>query len=373
MRVIVFGGSFDPPHRGHKELLLAAINHLRPEKIVIVPAYQSPFKEAAQASSNDRLIMARLGILDSLPLRWRKICRVDAREARTRRQVFTFETLSALKGAERHFVCGQDSAASFPDWKNSSRLKSLAVWWYGVRPGAEVAPAHFRLLPGSFPSISSTQIRSKLALGQDCSKELLPAVQAHIDQYNLYGKNILSILKSTLPPLRYEHTLNVAALAEALASRYGADPAKARLAGLLHDAGRRYLPHLLAAYVKRRRLQVPGKAAIMKSDPLLLHAYVSEDLARREFGVSDPEILCAIRRHTLGDRRLSLLDKILYVADATALDRTHPGAAPARARAFVDLDAALKMCVAEKLIHNLRRGASIHPLTITLWNRLARL
>jgi nicotinate-nucleotide adenylyltransferase len=120
MRVLVYGGTFDPPHRGHALLLQAAINKIRPDKVLIVPAYQAPLKEAPQASSKDRLTMARLGILDPLPLKHRKLCRIDAREARSRRQVFTVETLGALKG-ELHFLCGQDAAVSFPKWRNPSR------------------------------------------------------------------------------------------------------------------------------------------------------------------------------------------------------------------------------------------------------------
>ena len=370
MKVLVFGGTFDPPHRGHMKLLAAAVKKIRPDKIVIVPAYQSPLKGTPQASEKDRLIMVRLGLLDPLPLKIKNRCRISAREVRARRPVFTFETLAALTG-DLHFVCGQDSAESFSRWKNPSRLKSLATWWYGARPGTHGrAPAHFQMVPGRFPDISSSEIRSLLALDRDCSQELLPSVMSFIKKRNLYGNTFLTRLRTTLSPGRYEHTLNVASLAESLARRYGADPIKARLAGLLHDAGRRYPPHLLAAYVKRRRIQVPERAAILALDPMLLHAYVSEDLARREFGVTDKEILCAIRRHTLGDRTLSLLDRILYVADACSLDRAHASAPSTRALAYTNLDSALKQCVRQKLTHAISRDAWLHPLTLHLWNSL---
>ncbi len=373
MRVLVFGGSFDPPHRGHAALLLAAAKKIRPAKILIVPAHQAPLKEAPQASSKDRLQMARLGILNSLPLRWRKICRVDGREAASKKKVFTVDTLSSLSG-NLHFVCGQDSAVSFPKWKNTSRLESQAAWWYGARAGAEGrAPGHFNMVPGRFPAISSSEIRSKLALDQDCSRELLPAVLSFINKRHLYGKRMVTRLSTTLSPSRYEHTLNVAALAESLARRWGSNPVEARLAGLLHDIGRRYRPHELARYARRRNLAVPERAIILALDPMLLHAYVSADIARREFDVTDKNILNAIKRHTLGERRMNLLDRILYVADASSLDRTHKSAAATRALAFTDLDAALKRCVSEKIAHAVSREAWLHPLTVTLWNSLARL
>lgn len=372
MRVLVYGGSFDPPHRGHAALLLAAAKKINPDKILIVPAFRAPSKDAPQASSKDRLTMVRLGILDPLPLKYRRICRVDPREARARRQVFTVETLAALEGAELHFLCGQDSAVSFPKWKEPSRLKALATWWYGARPGAKgLPPAHFRKVPGKFPAISSSELRSRLALGRDCTNDLHPAVAAYIDRHGLYGKRMVARLRTTLSPSRFEHTLNVASLAESLARRWGADPVKARLAGLLHDAGRRYPPHELARYARQRRLAVPERAIILDLAPMLLHAYVSADLARREFGVTDPEILNAVRHHTLGDRRMGLLDRIIYVADACAIDRTHPTSAATRALAFDDLDAALKRCIADKLLHAVSRDAWLHPLTVDLWNSLA--
>jgi predicted HD superfamily hydrolase involved in NAD metabolism len=118
---------------------------------------------------------------------------------------------------------------------------------------------------------------------------------------------------------------------------------------------------------------VPEREHILRLDPMLLHAYASEDLARTEFGVTDAETLGAIRRHTLGDRRLSLLDKVLYVADACSPDRTHASSAATRKLAFDDLDAALKSCVSEKLSHALSREAWLHPLTVSLWNSLAAL
>ena len=201
---------------------------------------------------------------------------------------------------------------------------------------------------------------------------MFPSVLSYIHKRRLYGKDVLSVLKSTLSPRRYEHTLNVASLSESLARRHGADPRKpASPASCTTRAG--VTRPLLVAYVRRRRLKAPLRAAILASQPMLLHSYVSEDLARREFGVFDPEILCAVRRHTLGDRHLSLLDRILYVSDACAYDRTHATSASTRALAFVDLDAALKRCVCEKLICAISREAWLHPLTIALWNSLARL
>lgn len=377
MRTLVFGGSFDPPHRGHASLLAAAAGKIRPDRILIVPAYRAPLKNRApSATAEERLALARVGLLERLAPRWRRRARVDESEARARRSVFTVETLARLKAqdpaGERHFVCGADAAATFPRWKNPTRLRTLASWWYGARPGALAAvPAFFRRIPGRFPDMSSTELRAALELGRDCRDLLFPETLAAIERRGLYGTAHLARLRATLKPGRFVHTLHVAALADALARRHGVDAPRARLAGLLHDAGRRFSSPQLAAYVRRRRLNVPHGALTAARAPLLLHAYVSADLARREFGVRDAGVLSAVRKHTLGAPRMSVLDKVLYVADACSADRRHPGVERTRALAFDDLDAAFARCVAEKLSHALARSAWIHPTTVALWNCLA--
>lgn len=372
MKILVYGGSFDPPHLGHSALLKAACARLRPDRVEIVPAFRSPFKGTATAPTPARVAMARAGLLDPLPARWRKRARINLTEIRARRQVYTYETLARMKG-ELHFVCGQDSACSFARWKNAGDLERLATWWYGRRPGARgKIPAHFRRIPGSFPDVSSTELRSALALGRDCSGFLHPSVEKIIDRRGLYGRKLVAKLRKTLSPERFEHTLNVASLAEALATRHGAKPESALLAGLLHDMGRRFNPAGVAKYVRSRRVEVPRKENVLSLEPMLAHAYVSADLAKREFRVDDAEILEAVRRHTLGAAKMSPLDKVLYVADACSADRSHPGVAKTRALAFKNLDAALKRCVAEKLAHARSRDAWIHPLTLRLWNSLAK-
>lgn len=374
MRVLVFGGSFDPPHRGHLELLRAAAARVDPDRIVVLPAWRAPLKGAPGASAADRAAMARSGLLEALPPKWRARARLDLSEIRARRRVYTYESLRRFEGDDVHFLVGGDSAASFSKWRRVPELRRAATWWCGARAGeGRAIPSFFERVPGRFRDVSSTELRSALALGEDCAKDLLPAVLGRVRSRGLYGLDRLARLKATLRPGRFEHTLNVAALAESLARRWGADPDKARTAGLLHDAGRRFPPILLAAYVRRRRLKAPERERLLRLDPMLLHAYASEDLARREFGVTDAAVLGAIRRHTLGDERLSLLDTVLYVADACSADRSHPGVEKTRALAFVDLDEALKRCVAEKLTHALERGAWLHPLTVRLWNSLASL
>lgn len=377
-RLLVFGGSFDPPHRGHAALLSAAARKIRPDRIMIVPAYHAPLKDSPGAPAADRLIMTRL-FLKGLPASLRRLAAIDPREMLSRRRVYTVETLERLKkknpAAELHFAVGSDSAAAFGSWRRPRRLKALCRWWTARRPGAAgIIPGFFKLLPGTMPDISSTQIRAALALGRGGgTKQLLAhAVSNHIERRKLYGKGLVESLGKSLSPERFHHTLAVARLAESLARRWGLDPSKARLAGLLHDCGRSVPVTRMASYARRRRLKVPDLPGILRHRPLLLHAYISADLARRRYDVKDPGVLSAIRGHTLGGPRMSALDRLVYAADAASEDRAHPEAARLRRLAFEDLEEAFRACVLAKVRHALSSSSWLHPMTVSLWNSLQR-
>lgn len=374
-KMLVFGGSFDPPHRGHLALLLAAARKIQPGRILIVPGYHTPFKEAPGAPAADRLLLVRRGLVDALAAPLRRRTRVDQAELRARRKVYTVETLGRLAaenpGWELHFVTGSDAAAGFRRWRKPRRLAELARWWTGLRPGVgRRPPAPFRVLPGRMPGVSSTDVRGRLARGEDCAGELLPSVARAIEARGLYGRPLARELQRSLSSNRFAHTQAVARLAEALARRWREDPDKARLAGLLHDCGRAVAVPAMPAYARRHRLRVPDLAGISRHHPLLLHAYISEHLARTRFSVRDAAVLSAVRRHTLGAPRMSGLDRVLYVADACSEDRDYPEAAELRRNAFTDLDRTFADCVRNKLGHALSQGGWLHPLTIAVWNSL---
>jgi len=372
VRILLFGGSFDPPHRGHLALLKAAARRIKPDEIRIIPAHWAPLKGRPSASTSERLELVELGLIDELPRRWRKRARIDASEARSRRTVYTVQTLERLRErhpeAALHFVVGSDSAASFDRWKDPARLRALATWWTAKRPGAPAAPKAFWTLEDKMPEISSSDVRARLSRGEDCSDALAAAVAKRIVKRGLYGTRLADALRSRLKPGRFEHSQNVSRLAESLARRWGVDPAKARLAGLLHDCGREVPVDKMGTWALKRRLKVPALKETVANYPLLLHAYIGERVARARYGVSDPEILSAIRKHTLGDRRMSTFDRVLYVADSCSQDRDYPGVAALRKRAHEDLDAVFKACLRNKWAHARRSSGWLHPFTEIVWN-----
>lgn len=374
LNILIFGGSFDPPHLGHCALLNAAARRLDPDRILLVPAWQSPFKGAARAAPSARLAMIRLGIVRRLPPPLRRLCRIDRSELNLRRRVYTVETLRRLKklhpGAELHFLTGTDSSAQFQSWKRPDELRRLARWYCGRRPGAGRPARGFKILPGKFPEISSTEIRGRLALGEGASPLLDKKVLVYIKKNGIYGTELFETLRRQLPAERLYHSQKVAGLAAELAARHSLNPDRARLAGLLHDAGRAIPVDRMAAYALRHGIDAPRRSEIILHNPLLLHAYIGAELARSRLGVRDEQVLSAIRSHTLGALKMSPLDRLLYIADCCSEDRSYPGAGAMRALARRDLKAAFKACVGEKISHAANSGGWMHPLTKKLWKSI---
>jgi len=179
----------------------------------------------------------------------------------------------------------------------------------------------------------------------------------------------LRFLRRTLPAERYKHVLGVARLARDLAQIHGEDPERARLAGLLHDTARCWSGRKLGDYVRRYRVKVPHSDFVRRHQPVIFHAYVGADLARRVFGVRDREVLSAIAKHTMADDRMTRLEKIVFLADHLAPDRDFTEAERLRKLAREDLDAAFVEALRNKMIYAVLKNHPIHPHSARVWNR----
>lgn len=146
-------------------------------------------------------------------------------------------------------------------------------------------------------------------------------------------------LKASLKPGRYEHSLSVSFTCMALAMRYGYDLDKAELVGLLHDCAKCYDNNSIIAACRNSGMELTEGEL---QAPSIIHSRLGARMAEEKFGVNDPEILSAIACHTTGKPDMSLLDKILYIADYIEPRRYKIKDLPAiRRLAFEDLDEAL--------------------------------
>ena len=180
-------------------------------------------------------------------------------------------------------------------------------------------------------------------------------------------KQMRERLKSVLKHSRYEHSLGVCSEAVRMAERFGADTDKAYIAGLLHDCAK-CLSHNEEAELCKKYPDVADEMTL-QCHPVL-HAPLGAAIASNEYGITDPEILSAIRHHTTACSDMKLLDKIIYVADMIEPHRDYDGVDKLRRLADHDIDEAYSEAVRQTLLHNIIKGALIHPDTFDAWNSI---
>lgn len=168
-------------------------------------------------------------------------------------------------------------------------------------------------------------------------------------------------VKQVLNPNRYEHTLGVMYTAGALAMRYHEDMYHALFAGLLHDCAKAFPES--ACFTLCNSFCIPI-TEVERKNPGLLHAKLGACLAQKEYGISDAYVLDAIACHTTGRPNMTLLDKILYVADYMEPNRCEaPNLDEIRRLAFEDIDECLYAILESTVAYLKQKDAVIDPMT----------
>lgn len=175
------------------------------------------------------------------------------------------------------------------------------------------------------------------------------------------------MVKQRLSEKRWRHTKNVKKMAVRLAKHYGADPEKAAMAAILHDAAKEMS--------REELLQIfADNAIIAENAPYrpapVWHGIAAAILAETQWGVTDPEILSAIRCHTTGKPGMSLLDKIIYMADMTSAERDFPGVEQLRKDQMEDLDRTLCGALKQSIDFVREKGGELDPLTVAAYEDL---
>ncbi len=178
-------------------------------------------------------------------------------------------------------------------------------------------------------------------------------------------KEAREIIRFKLSKPRFKHSLQVAEVARELAEHYQVDADKAYLIGILHDYAKGIsAEELLATAEKNELLQ----DELERQVPDLLHAPVGSWLVQHELKIEDQDILQAIRFHTLGDLNMSVMDKIIYLADMIEPGRDYPGQERLKGLAFRDLDDAMLFGLESTIRYCLDRGRLLHPRTVEVRN-----
>lgn len=361
-KIGVFGGSFNPIHCGHVLAAQEAVCALGLSRLLLVPAAQPPHKELSVGSptAQERLAMVQLAVQELLQL---SVCDLELQRGGKSYTVDTLRTLHEQNpDAELYLLVGTDMFLTLDKWyapqeicrlagivpllradRNAAISQQLAqqTQLLQERFGARVFPVENRYVP-----ISSTVVRRMLAFG--CGEAQLPTtVYEYIETHKLYFadadlkalpfEELAAISLSLAKPQRAAHIVGCSQTAEALAKRWGADPRDAARAGILHDVTK--------ALEREEQLQLCEKYGIIldnfeRVNYKLLHAITGAQVAKYIFGENDA-VVSAIRWHTTGKAKMSLLEKILYLADYMEPNRDFDGVERLRALAGTDLDAAL--------------------------------
>lgn len=178
-------------------------------------------------------------------------------------------------------------------------------------------------------------------------------------------ENIIKYLKKNLTPKRIAHSVSTANVAARLAKKHGADEQKAYIAGLLHDVAKGKCRHGLKIFADMYGIEADE---IERENPELLHGRMGAAMVEDELNITDKDILDAICWHTTGRAGMSLLEKIIYLADIIEPMREFEGIEEIRVLAESDIDAAMCRAINKVMDFVQRKGFVLHPNSIKAYN-----
>ncbi len=387
MKIGIYGGTFNPIHLGHMAAAKSAAEQLGLDKLYLIPDGLPPHKTLAEdtPAPEHRLEMARLAA-DALELP-KGVAEVCDWEVRREGKSYTVETLQAFRERypedELWLLMGSDMFLTIQSWHRSRELLSLCrICAFGRSEGdAERLTAQRDYLNRVYGArtavltlpqvveVSSTEIRRRLAAGQG-GQGLLPAVYGYILRERLYGTHadlkhlplflLRPVVLSYLKHKRVAHVLGTEETAAHLARRYGADEEEARRAALLHDCTKRLTMEEQLALCRKYHIELDEYE---RRELKLLHAKTGAALARDVFGVSDA-VYSAIYWHTTGKADMSLLEKIIYLADYIEPSRHFCDLRELRRLADENLDQALLLGFTMAVEDLTRQGTVVHPNSV---------
>ena len=376
MRTLIYGGSFNPPHKGHVAAVKAALEQKHVDRVLIIPSGTPPHKVLAEGSpdAQQRLELCHLAF-DGI--HGAEICDIEianddvdytADTLRSLSERYPKDELSLLVGSDMFFnietwyqsdyVLNQRNIYAMARNKNETRQ---------LEAKAEELEKNFscrvRILPKKLVILSSTEVRE--ALKQRGGTDMLPAkVYAAVIAHRWYGaKPDLAWLREQsdelLKPKRIPHVRGCEETAVALAKRWGEDEGRAAEGAILHDITKKIKDD--------EQLRLCTKYGIItdeieRRETQLLHAKTGAAMAKELFGV-DNGIYDAIFWHTTGRPGMSRLEKILYLADAMEPNRSYEGVEELRALSFENLDDAMRLGLQMSCDVIKSRGQQVYGVT----------
>lgn len=376
-RTVLYGGTFNPIHRGHLNICLRAREAVEADEVLLMPAAQPPHKSAGWlAPDQDRLAMC------ALAAREYDLIQVDDWEIRRGGRSYTVDTLGHLAAVfpeeELWLLIGTDMFLTFTQWHRWEEIGKMASLLVASREEGDREQllaqqqrlaergVRSRLLQNPPMPMSSTQIREELRR-DGTTEKVCPQVLDYIREKELYlhPPEELDYLRRYIRPLmtdyRYHHSLGVEKQAVKMARRFGADQRRAALAGILHD--------VCKDMPKGALLQNILESGIIngidfKASPQLIHSYAGALYLQSHMDIHDPEVIEAVRYHTTARAGMSLLETVVYLADLTSEDREYPDVGEMRRLCDTDLRKAMIHALTHTVKELTRKQKPICPDTL---------
>ncbi|GGG09364.1 hypothetical protein GCM10010912_62350 [Paenibacillus albidus] len=182
-------------------------------------------------------------------------------------------------------------------------------------------------------------------------------------------EQLIEAVSAQMPDKRWKHTLGVMESSITLAERYGADPVRAETAAILHDVAKYWPVDRMREVIEQNGLSLE----LLKHDKQLWHAEVGAFVAERDYGITDAEVLDAIRFHTSGREGMGLLEKVVCLADYIEPGRDFPGVEHIRQKALNSLEEGLIAGFDSTISLLLAKRRIVFPLTVLARNDLVRI
>ena len=356
MRLIgVLGGMFDPIHAGHIRAAQAALD-AGAERVLLCPCQMPAHRGQAIAPAMDRWQLCEL---TSRAHTGMEACDADLRGG----LCYTEDTVDILQArypdARICWIIGADKLSSLNKWYGAERLFAACEFWVCPRPGYNahlpVPGARLRVLDVPPIAASSADVVQRLHAYDDAAGMISHEEARYIAENGLYQPDYKTLLKARgMPEKRLLHTLGVRQTAVVLAGLYGARMQAAGVAAMLHDIAKPLSLPEMQKKAQEYDLRLPKD---IYADENLLHGPLAAAIAEHELSVTDAEILSAIACHTTGKPDMTVLEQVIYLADAIEpTRRDYPGLAQIRALAQTNLSAAVLLSMRRTREYVLSQG-----------------
>ncbi len=404
MKIGIYGGSFDPVHNGHIAMIKSALKSGFIDCVIIIPSVRNSFKLYSNKLPPPYRYYMMKETVEGLGL---KNCYVSDVEYGIEGVSYTAVVLAKLtsdeyirdflisndvkrKKAEEHheffWIMGSDTLGSFEAWYKPGEILNYASLLAAARPGddtdVEKAKASIVKNLGGRVEIfrlNGVECSSSEITGSGDFTEVPEPALKFIRKHALYTENTklegvsdearksffeyAVWMYGYLGGKRLLHTLNVGYLSAHLADVFGCDKNKALIAGALHDCAKE-LP------IEEQTELAKRYSGDLFTEKKLLHSPAGAAFAMEQLGIEDREILDAICYHTTGRGDMSVLEKIIYLADKIEPSRDYTDLTPIRAAAEKDLDSAMRMTASSVRDKFVSQGRDIHPMTVLMMKEL---